>query len=125
MGLRVLVVDDDPAFLALAARLLAELGFEHVATTPDAATALATAEAERPSAALVDVGLPDRNGIELARQLAALPWSPRVVLTSTDADAVSAASAASAVALGNGAGVLPFLPKEELADGRLLGLLRD
>jgi two-component system nitrate/nitrite response regulator NarL len=122
MGLRVLVVDDDPAFLALAARLLAELGFEHVATTPDAATALATAEAERPSAALVDVGLPDRNGIELARQLAALPWSPRVVLTSTDADAVSAASA---VALGNGAGVLPFLPKEELADGRLLDLLRD
>jgi DNA-binding NarL/FixJ family response regulator len=38
-----------------------------------------------PSAVLLDVELPDEDGITLARELAALPWRPRVVLTSIDA----------------------------------------
>jgi len=41
----------------------------------------------RPSAVLVDVGLPDRSGIDLAYELAELPWAPRVVLTSGDREA--------------------------------------
>jgi DNA-binding NarL/FixJ family response regulator len=36
---------------------------------------------------LLDVGLPDGDGITLAQALTALPWRPRVVLTSSDADA--------------------------------------
>jgi CheY-like chemotaxis protein len=113
----VLVVDDDPAFLALAARILEGLGVAHISTAPDAATAVTQADARRPQAALVDVGLPDRGGIDLARELATRPWSPRVVLTSTDRDA------ANAMETEDGRPRIPFLPKEELANGTLRKLL--
>jgi CheY-like chemotaxis protein len=113
----VLVVDDDPGFLALVTRLLESLGVEDISTAATAATAIAGAEATRPQAALVDVGLPDGDGIELARLLAALPWSPRVVLTSTDKDM------AAAIDPPPDAGGLAFIPKEELAEEPLRRLL--
>jgi DNA-binding NarL/FixJ family response regulator len=58
-----------------------------------AADGIAEAARLRPEAILLDVGLPDRNGIEVARELSALPWSPRIVLTSTDPDAINAEAA--------------------------------
>jgi DNA-binding response OmpR family regulator len=112
----VLVVDDDRHFLALAKRILASMGIDAIFTAETAAAALAAADADRPRAVLVDVGLPDRDGIELAHQLAALPWSPRVVLTSTDRDAATAIDAPPATVS------LPFLPKEDLTDERLRSL---
>lgn len=113
----VLLVDDDLTFRSLAKRILKSLGFEVVATAHDAAAAIAAAKALRPGAALVDVGLPDRDGVDLARELAALPWHPRVVLTSTDWDTAAATEAAGE------AGALPFIPKEELATAPLRQLL--
>ena len=107
----VLLVDDDPAFLSLARRIVESLGAEVVATAEDAAAAIAAANEMRPEAALVDVGLPDRDGIDLGRELAELPWRPRVVLTSTDRDAVSAIDDL------DQSRQLPFVPKEELANG--------
>ena len=77
----MLIVDDDPAFRTLAG-LLSESGFVVVGEAESVAGALETARRVRPAAALVDVGLPDGDGFELARQLTALPWQPRVVLTS-------------------------------------------
>jgi DNA-binding NarL/FixJ family response regulator len=113
----VLIVDDDPIFLALATRILTEAGLEVVATADDGAAAVSAANATKPDAALVDVGLPDREGVDLAYELAALPWRPRVVLTSTDSDAGCAIEAP------EGHPELPFIPKDELANGRLPGLL--
>jgi CheY-like chemotaxis protein len=113
MGVSVLVVDDDPGFLALATRVLRELGAGAVATAPDGASAMRAAEATRPDAVLVDVGLPDRDGLELAVAIAAQPWRPRVVLTSTD-DAIAPAAARSG---------LPFVAKEDLAGPELRRLL--
>jgi CheY-like chemotaxis protein len=112
----VLVVDDDPAFLSLTAHILQDLGLD-VLTAVDAARAIESADAARPDAVLVDVGLPDRDGIDLAHELAALPWGPRVVLTSTDSDAVSAIDTGS-----EGPG-LSFIPKEELESDSLRRLL--
>lgn len=111
----VLVVDDDLGFLALAARVLEEMGVERVMTAQDAARAEIAAEAHRPNAILVDVGLPDRDGIALAQQFVALPWGPRVVVISTDADVRRLISA--------GDGALPFIVKEELAGVTLRELL--
>jgi DNA-binding NarL/FixJ family response regulator len=50
---------------------------------------MAAADALRPAAALVGIGLPDGDGVALTHALIALPWRPRVVLTSTDPDAAS------------------------------------
>ena len=89
MSTSVLIVDDDRAFWKLAARLLSAAGFEVVAHADSASAAISVATLLAPDAALVDVGLPDRDGISLARELVALPGGPRVLLTSVDADAAS------------------------------------
>jgi DNA-binding NarL/FixJ family response regulator len=117
MALSVLLVDDDPTFLSLAERILKTMGAEVVATADDANGALAAANTTRADVAVVDVGLPDREGIDLAYQLAALPWSPRVVLVSTDSDAGCAIDAR------DGRPKLPFIPKAEFANGPLRRLL--
>jgi CheY-like chemotaxis protein len=78
----VLVVDDDPEFRELAGRLLTSSGLTVVGEAGSIAAALAAASRLQPSSVLVDVELPDGDGIALARQLAALPWGPRIVLTS-------------------------------------------
>src|SRR4051812_7289785 len=89
MAPSVLVVDDDAAFRKLARRMLTALGLGVVGEAGTVAAATAAALDLRPDAVLVDVGLPDGDGIALARELADLPWRPRIVLTSTDADAAS------------------------------------
>jgi CheY-like chemotaxis protein len=109
----VLVVDDDRAFLALAARVLRGFGIAVVGCASDAATAIRLAEDTRPEGALVDVGLPDRDGIDLAYELARLPWGPTVVLTSSDADA------AGAIGSRPGVPTIPFVPKDKLTNGSL------
>jgi CheY-like chemotaxis protein len=113
----VLVIDDDVTSLDLATRIVEDMGADVVTAAPDGGSALAAANRTRPDAALVDVGLPDRDGIDLAYELAALPWRPRVVLMSTDRDAVTGIDAR------QGRETLPFVPKEELAGGRLRRLL--
>jgi CheY-like chemotaxis protein len=112
----VLVVDDDPVFRDLARRVLAAEGLDVVAEAESLATALDIAHALRPDAALVDIGLPDGDGLTLARHLAALPWRPRIVLTSTDADAASPEDVR-----GSGAGA--FVAKHELPNAPLQRLL--
>jgi DNA-binding NarL/FixJ family response regulator len=102
VGSAVLVIDDDAAFRGLAKRILAAQGLRVCAEAGTARGAMNVALELRPGAALVDVGLPDGDGVELARELAALPWSPRVLLTSSDGDACASEE------------VLAFVPKEQL-----------
>lgn len=113
----MLIVDDDPAFFALAGRILADLGLAVVATAPDAAQALEAVQDSRPDAVLVDIGLPDRDGIDLAYELSELPWRPRVLLTSSDSEAFVA------IETRDGRPRLPFIAKEELASEALRGAL--
>ncbi len=112
----MLVVDDDADFRALAARILAAIGVQQILMAPTAEAALTEAAAHRPRAALVDVGLPDRNGADLARELHSLAWSPRVVVTSSDRDAVTIVDSVF------GVDRVPFLPKEDLTEGELARL---
>jgi CheY-like chemotaxis protein len=114
----MLIIDDDPAFLALAARIVTNLGIEVVATASDAAQALEVSQTSRPDSMLVDVGLPDRDGIELAYELSALPWKPRVILTSSDREASVAIEPRRAQRK------LPFIAKEELASDTLRRALK-
>jgi CheY-like chemotaxis protein len=112
----VLVVDDDPNFRELARLLLAGTGLAVVAEADTVAAALTVAVQLKPSAVLVDVELPDGDGLALARELVVLPWGPSVVLTSIDADITTTAEARLA-------GARAFVAKVDLPDAPLAQLL--
>lgn len=117
MAAPVLIVDDDPGFRRLAERMIRAIGLTVVGQAEDVEAAVVAANELRPVAALVDVGLPDGDGIELAHQLASLPWRPRVVLISSDPDAASLARGRA------DAQALPFVAKEDLPTAPLRRLL--
>ena len=83
MPVRVLIVDDDPGFRALATDALVARGYEVVGEAGTIAAARAAVAALEPDAVLCDVNLPDGNGLALAGELR----PRRVLLTSSDADA--------------------------------------
>src|SRR5215210_348409 len=116
MPTTILLVDDDPCFRALARRMVTAAGLGVVGEAGTVAAATAAAFDLRPDTALVDVGLPDGNGIALAGELTALPWRPRVVLTSTDPDAATPEDVRR-----SGAGA--FVAKDELPNAPLRQLL--
>jgi two-component system CheB/CheR fusion protein len=78
-GLRILVVDDNRDAADSLAMMLRLLGHE-VQTAYDGEEGLTAAELFRPAVALLDIGLPKRNGYELARSIRALTWSKESVL---------------------------------------------
>jgi len=69
---RVLVVDDNPDHRELLAELLRGRGYE-VIEASDAAEALRLIPEEKPQACVIDIGLPDMDGYELARKLREIP----------------------------------------------------
>ena len=93
MSVRVLLIDDDPSFRSLARVVLADCGFDVIGEAENAASGVLEAERLRPEAILLDVGLPDRDGVQFAGELSALEWAPRVLLTSSDPDATNAQTA--------------------------------
>jgi DNA-binding NarL/FixJ family response regulator len=98
--LRLLVVDDHPLLRAgLRALVAAQPDFELAGEAGDATAALALARAADPDLVLLDLGLPDRSGIALLRELGALPRPPRiVVLTLHDEPALVRAALAAGAA---------------------------
>jgi DNA-binding NarL/FixJ family response regulator len=69
MPLRVLIVDDSQRFLDAARTTLSRQGLRVVGTATSPAAALGDTEMLRPDAVLVDIGLGEASGFELARQL--------------------------------------------------------
>ena len=65
---KVLVVDDHPINLKLLRVLLESEGYE-VLTATDAAEVLALLQTAKPALLLVDIQLPDLDGLELTRRL--------------------------------------------------------
>ena len=70
MPLRCLLVDDNEAFLEAASILLEREGLTVVGVASSIAGALRQARALRPDVILVDIGLGDESGFDLARLLA-------------------------------------------------------
>jgi CheY-like chemotaxis protein len=81
--LRCLIVDDNEAFLASAARLLSVQGLDVVGRALSGTEALRLARRLEPDLALVDVQLGGEDGFELARRLAANAHATRVILISS------------------------------------------
>ena len=82
MAWTVLVVDDHSAFRASARRLLELDGFQVVGEAADAESALRLTRELRPQLVLLDIGLPDGSGFEVAEQLARDPVRVRPRLQS-------------------------------------------
>jgi DNA-binding NarL/FixJ family response regulator len=79
----VLIVDDHPSFRAAARMLMEGAGFAVVGESEDAAGALAEAARLRPAIVLLDIGLPDGDGFEVAERLAGGDDPPVVILVSS------------------------------------------
>jgi CheY-like chemotaxis protein len=78
-----LIVDDHPSFRRFARKLLESAGYLVVGDAEDGASAISAVGALRPDVVLLDVLLPDMTGFDVAKELAALPERPLVVLTSS------------------------------------------
>ncbi len=82
--IRVLLAEDQAMVRgALASLLGLEEDIEVVAEAGSAAEALERAEAVRPDVALLDIGLPDLSGLDLAERLLAGEAGPHVVMLTT------------------------------------------
>jgi CheY-like chemotaxis protein len=107
----ILIVDDHDGFRAFARSMLEAAGFT-VAEAATGAEATQAARAVRPGLVLLDIQLPDFDGFEVARRLAARPGGPVVVLTSTREASDYGGRIGSSPAAG-------FLPKDQLSGAAL------
>jgi two-component system, OmpR family, KDP operon response regulator KdpE len=82
---RVLVVDDEPPIVRAVAANLRARGFQ-AQTASSGAVALSAVELEQPDCIVLDLGLPDLNGLEVLRRLRSWTAVPVVVLTAADSE---------------------------------------
>ena len=116
MGARVLIVDDHAGFRRTARRALERDGWEIVGEAADGTGALRAAHELEPDVVLLDVGLPDMSGLEVARRLHDGAPQRAVVVISTQ-DSADYRD----LAVANGA--RGFIPKAELTGVALAALL--
>jgi two-component system, NarL family, response regulator LiaR len=79
-AIRVVIVEDHALVRAGLRTSLETAGMHVVAESPDGMAGLETVTRERPDVAVVDLGLPGKDGITLTREIKALPDAPRVVI---------------------------------------------
>ena len=80
MDKRLLIVDDDPLMTDSLGFLLQQEGYT-VCVAATGSDALESARADAPDLILIDVGLPDLNGVEVCRRLRTFWQGPVIVLT--------------------------------------------
>jgi len=85
MPARILVVDDEPNILATLAPLLRSRGYE-VSTAMGGQAALEAVERENPDLIVLDLGLPDIDGVEVTRLVRDGRATPIVVLSARGAE---------------------------------------
>jgi len=76
----ILVIDDEPEIRSLLGQVLANHGFA-VTEAGDASGATAQLEATAPDLVVLDLGLPDRSGLEVLRDIRKVSGVPVIVLT--------------------------------------------
>ena len=116
MAKKVLIVDDHAGFRASARRMLEAGGFEVAGEARDGASARTANRDLQPDVILLDVGLPDADGVELAGELSGTEEHPSVVLCSSRGADDLGPRVGSCGARG-------FVPKDELTAASVRRLL--
>jgi DNA-binding response OmpR family regulator len=83
---QILIVEDDPGIRQALSRALSERGHA-VTSAPNALAGLKSAVDDRPDVVLLDLGLPDMDGMSMLQMLRAVSDVPVVVTTARDGDA--------------------------------------
>jgi DNA-binding NarL/FixJ family response regulator len=108
----VLIVDDHPGFRRAARTLLESEGYAVAGESATGGEALEAAARLEPTVVLLDIGLPDLDGVEVSARLTRDDPTRAVVLTSTR-DVVEC------VPLVESCGARGFIPKSELSGAAL------
>jgi DNA-binding response OmpR family regulator len=82
----VLVVDDEPKIVDVVRDYLRSAGYT-VTTAADGEGAVALARARPPDLVVLDLGLPDLDGLELLRMLRGVSAVPVIIATARDDEA--------------------------------------
>ena len=85
MTARILIVDDEPSILATMAPLLRGRGYE-VSTATTGHAAIEAVDRQPPQLVVLDLGLPDLDGIEVCRRLREGRAIPIIVLSARGAE---------------------------------------
>ena len=112
---RILIVDDHAGFRASARRMLEAGGFEVAGEAADAASARVAFSVLSPDANLLDVQLPDGDGIALAGELTANGAATVILTSSRPPDQLGSDLTTS--------GAVGFIPKDELTPTTIMGLI--
>jgi len=116
MGRTVLIVDDHSGFRASAREVLEAEGFEVVGEAADAASAVAEARRLQPDIVLLDIQLPDADGVQVSREIETENGRPEIVLVSSRDVSYLAGALAECPACG-------FIPKSQLSGAELRKLI--
>ena len=116
MGKTVLIVDDHSGFRASARELLEAEGFEVVGEAGDAASAVEAARRLRPDIVLLDIQLPDVDGVQCSREIDTENGRPEIVLVSSRDVSYLAGALAECPARG-------FITKSQLSGAELRKLI--
>ncbi len=79
----ILIVDDDPQITSFLSRYLEKQDFK-VTATANAAEMQASLASEKVDLCILDIGLPDRDGFEIMREMRTRSNLPVIVLSGRD-----------------------------------------
>lgn len=114
----ILIIDDNAVFRRQARAVLEADGLSVLGEAEDGTNGLALARRLRPDIVLLDIGLPDIEGFEVASALADDDRPPRVIFTSSrDAREYGPRL--------RGSRSVGFIPKDELSGAAVRALLED
>jgi DNA-binding NarL/FixJ family response regulator len=99
MKLRILIADDNAQFMRKMASVL-ESEFDIVATVADGQAAVESARSCQPDVLVLDLEMPELNGIDVTRSLTNRYTGPRAIICSVETDPEIVEAALEAGALG-------------------------